>query len=796
MGLEQYHKKRSFKKTPEPRGAVSKRQARALRFVVQKHAASHLHYDFRLELDGVLKSWAVPKGPSMNPSDKRLAMMTEDHPLSYATFAGVIPRGEYGAGVVEIWDHGVYSSTDSADPQMSRRKIKSGLHKREIKFVLYGEKLKGGFVLVHMEGREENAWLLIKERDEYAQDQDTSSGKDPMPHEIKPMLATLVDEPFDREGYLFETKWDGYRAVSEVKRGRVKLYSRNNLSLADAYAPVVQALKRIPHDCVLDGEIIALKGGRADFHALQAYAERKAPLRYMLFDLLYIDGEDLRARPLIERKRRLEALIPKSDVLQLSDHIEGAGKKLFSALAKRGVEGIVAKDGMSPYREGKRTKEWLKVKSVFMQEAIIVGYTAPRGSRKKLGALVLAAYEKARLRYIGHSGGGFTDRELGELHTKLAKIKTQKSPFSEKITVNSTITWVRPKYVCEIKFSEWTPEGHMRHPIFLGVRLDKKPKDVSVEHGAKIKKEENKIQTPPKLSHIDKVFWPPEGYTKGDLLAYYESISDILLPYLKDRPQNLNRHPNGVNGKNFFQKNFTNVLPEFVQTTRIWSDSNDAELTYLMCQNKETLLYMVNLGCIELNPWSSRVGALEHPDYLILDLDPHERTFEELIVVAREVKKVLDRAGVTHYPKTSGKSGLHIVVPLGARYRYDEARAFAELVMRMVQAKVPELTTIERNPKKRGGRMYLDYLQNRFGQTLACAYSVRPYPGATVSAPLEWQEVRSGLSPAAFTMRTMAARLKKKGDLWRGVLEGGADLSLALRRLEGYIPNTQVTKKV
>jgi bifunctional non-homologous end joining protein LigD len=819
MSLTEYNKKRSFSKTPEPEGLREKAaNTKALQFVVQKHDASRLHYDFRLELDGTLKSWAVPKGPSMNPEDKRLAMMVEDHPISYGSFEGEIPKGEYGAGEVIVWDRGVYSSTETTDPEKSRKKLKEGLYKGELKFVLLGEKLKGSFALIKMKGSEENAWLLIKEKDEYATKKDvladTSSvlssrllsrdstgktkpekktvlkkkkGKDKMPHEIQPMLAKLIDAPFNGTDWLFEIKWDGYRAIAEIEKGKVALYSRNGNSFAKAYPPIVEALtKTIQNDCVLDGEIVALDGEKVSFNALQHYKEKKAPLQYVVFDLLYVDGEDMREKPVSERKERLRTLIPKSGPILFSDHIEEAGVSFFETIKKQGLEGIMAKDKNSPYREGTRSGEWLKIKAVQEQEAIIVGYTEPRGSRKLIGALVLAVYDGKKLTYIGHSGGGFSSTEIKDLHTKLQKIEVKKSPLNEKVPVNSPITWVRPKYVCQLRFSEWTKDGRMRHPIYLGLRTDKEPTEVTHEERVEKKNTpEKEIIDQPKLTHLDKVYWPEEGYTKGDLLAYYDTMAEILLPYLKDRPQNLNRHPNGIKGMNFFQKNFEMELPSFVETKEIWSESNNDYLRYIVCQNKETLLYLANLGCIELNPWNSRITNLEKPDYMILDLDPNDRDFDDLIIVAKTVKDVLSSACEEFYLKTSGKSGLHIVLPIGSRYDYETVKNFAELIMRIVHARLPDITSLERSPKKRRGKIYLDYLQNRFGQTLACAYSVRPYPGATVSTPLLWTELKKGFRPSRFTIKTMAKRLKDKGDLWKPVRESkGVDIHKAISCLE------------
>ncbi len=791
MALAEYNKRRSFKETPEPKGTHERPHPKGpLHFVVQKHAARSLHYDFRLELDGVLKSWAVPKGPSMDTADKRLAIMTEDHPLEYAKFQGTIPKGHYGAGKVETWDKGVYSSVDSADPEETRKKIKNGLHKGEIKFLLQGEKLEGGFALIKMKSGGQNQWLLVKERDEYSTNATKlrlrRSGEDTMPQHVKPMLAKPVDQPFDKNGWYFEPKWDGYRAIAEIGGGEVKLYSRNGKSFADIYKPVVDSLKRIKHDCVLDGEIIAIRNGREDFHTLQQYQEKAAPLRYQIFDLLYLDGRDLRGEPLHERKDLLQKIIPKDDVLRYSEHVMRDGGKFFQKMRRQGREGMIAKNASSRYREGVRGDEWLKIKSVHEQEAIIIGYTEPRGSRKHLGSLVLGAYVNGQLRYVGHSGGGFTDTELKQLRAKLQKIAVIKPTVAEEVPVNSPITWVKPKYVAQIKFTEWTPDGRMRHPIYAGLRIDKKPSEV--------KKEIQRTSTidlvgryTPQLTHLDKVFWPKESYTKGDLIAYYESVAEILLPYLKDRPENLNRHPNGIMGKSFYHKNWTTKLPDFVERTKVWSEHNNDFINYIVCNNKETLLYMANLGCIELNPWNSRVGSLEKPDYMILDLDPHERPFGDLVKVALVVKDVLDVACENHLIKTSGKSGLHVCVPLGARYKYKDVRVFAEILMRIVHLRLPEITSIERNPKKRKAKIYLDYLQNSLGQTLACAYSVRPHAGATVSTPLEWREVGKGLDPSKFTIKTMAKRLKQKGDLWKPILGKGVDLAEAIHRLAKLI---------
>jgi bifunctional non-homologous end joining protein LigD len=628
---------------------------------------------------------------------------------------------------------------------------------------------------------------------------------------IKPMLAKLVAEPFNDPNWLFEVKWDGYRAIAEIAKKNLRLYSRNGKSFLEKYPPVVEALKKIKRRCILDGEIIAIANGKSDFHALQMYEERPVKLQYAIFDILSLDGKDLRKKPLIERKKLLKKVLPKNGVLFLSDHVEEEGRAFFKQMTKRGLEGMIGKDMNSLYEEGKRTGAWKKVKNQMLQEAIIVGFTEPRGSRKDFGALVLAAYDKRKLTYIGHSGGGFTQKELRELCRDLKKIAVKKSPLDEpkdgKIPLNMPVTWVKPKYVCEVQFTEWTPDGRMRHPIYKGLRIDKKPKEVVKEIVASDAPPSpgvgNSLLRIPSASHrraaetpreggaqlqltnLDKIFWPDEGYTKGDVIRYYDQMTDIILPYLKDRPENMNRHPNGWQGQHFYQKNITNDVPPFAKLAAIYSESNKETLHYLVCNNKETLLYMANLGCIEINPWSSRTQSLSKPDFLIVDLDPDDsNTFEQVIEAAQEVHRVLDIAKLSSFVKTSGKTGIHILVPLGAKYTYEQIRDAAEIIVTLVHRKLPAFTSIERLPKKRRGKLYLDYLQNGRGQTISAPYSLRPFAGATVSTPLEWKEVRKGLSPSKFTIRTIQKRIKQKGDLWKGMLNKKGDLQKALKRLQ------------
>jgi bifunctional non-homologous end joining protein LigD len=877
--LEKYKKKRNFKETPEPRTAKAPKEGE-LRFVIQRHLASRLHYDFRLEMDGVLKSWAVPKGPSLNPKDKRLAMMVEDHPFEYRTFEGEIPDGNYGAGIVEIWDEGTYHSLETEDRKKSEKILLKELEEGSIKVVLKGKKVKGEFALVKLKGKEENSWLLIKHKDKYATDEDydseneispksripkhtssfkafkqkrikttssdaqesskvelplTGEKKKPMPHDIKPMLATLATTPFDDKDWIFEIKWDGYRAIAEVDNQKVKLYSRNLLSFNDDYPTVVEALKQLGHNAILDGEIVALdKEGRPKFQLMQNMKGRSSEnILYYVYDLIYLNGHDLTSMPLIERKKVLQSILPDLPNIKFSDHVVESGKAFFEQAQKNKLEGIIAKEAQSPYRIGKRSTEWLKVKTSMRQEAVIAGFTAPRGSRKKFGALVLGLYDKGEFKYIGHSGGGFNSESLDEVHKKLEPLIQKKSPFKEKVITNMPVTWVKPQLVCEIQFGEWTEEGIMRHPIFQGMREDKDAKDVVREtqtgtkeavteaeeglkkskkatikkssHPAKDKSPSPSLKTKRqsknsedvielkeeieldgktlKLSNLDKLYWPEEKYSKGDLIKYYLRMSKYILPYLKDRPENMNRHPNGINGQAFYHKDMKDSYPDWLQTQPIYSESNDKDVNYLVCQNQATLTYMNNLGCIEINPWNSRLQSLENPDYVIIDLDPGENTFEEVIETAQVVKAILDKGKIEAYCKTSGATGMHIFIPMGAKYDYDQAKEFAHIIALMANEQLPKLTSLERSPKNRREQIYLDYLQNRKGQTLACTYSVRPKPGATVSTPLKWEEVKPGLHPSQFTIKNIYDRVEKEGDLFRGIFGKGIDIAKSLKNL-------------
>ena len=840
MELETYKKKRNFSHTPEPKGRLKKRKG-PLQFVVQRHQAGKLHYDFRLEMGGVLKSWAVPKGPSLNPSDKRLAVETEDHPVSYASFEGDIPEGNYGAGHVDIWDSGTYHAAEAGGAEESEKLLLEGLEKGSISFVLEGEKLKGSFALVRMKGRQEGAWLLIKKEDEaalagsYESEAhlgETKPGEGPikkakskesssktiakeaeMPHDIKPMMAKLTDEPFDGEDWIYELKWDGYRAIAAVQKGQVMLYSRSGKSYGEKYPPIVESLKKLGQDAVLDGEIVVLnEEGYASFQQLQN--DQNTPseqLYFCVFDLLYLGGEDLRPLPLVERKERLAALLSTElERVRYSDHVVGQGTEFFKEAQRKHIEGIMAKKADSPYRTGKRSGEWLKIKIHLRQEGVIGGFTKPKGKRKHIGALLLGVFEGGRLTYVGQSGSGFNSRSLEELKEKLDPLVQQESPFSGEPNPYAAISWVKPELVAEISFAEWTSEGLMRQAIFEGLREDKKPEEVVREtaepiakataeaaarkhnqkqatagkSGSKERKRTERIieRQPVSLSSLDKPYWPEENISKGDLIDYYQSIADVLIPYLKDRPQTLLRHPRGAMQTGFIQKDIPHT-PEWVRTEKIKAETTGEEVEYLLCDNKATLAYLNNLGCIQLNPWNSRVAALQRPDYMVIDLDPGENSFDEVVEVALATKEVLDEGGARAYCKTSGATGMHIFVPLAAKYSFEQARQFAHIVALLVHEKLPGLTSLERNPKERRRQVYLDYLQNAIGQTIAAVYSARPKAGAPVSTPLAWEEVKPGLHPASFTIGNVGKRLKEKGDLFKGVLGKGIELEKCLERL-------------
>jgi len=632
------------------------------------------------------------------------------------------------------------------------------------------------------------------------------------------MLAKETDKAFDDKDWLFEIKWDGYRAVSEIRKKVVLLYSRNGLNFQEKYPIVAEQLKKINAEAVLDGEIVVLNDeGKPDFQLLQHYSENPdRPIQYYVFDLLELNGHDTTGLKLTERKELLQKLIPENEVIKYSDHIVENGKSFFEVSKEKNLEGIMAKKMDSKYYPGRRTSDWLKIKSHKTAEAIIAGYTAPSGARKYFGALILASKEKNKLKYIGHTGTGFNHETLKEMYERLQPLIQEESPFDKKIKTNSTVTWVKPKLVCEIKYSEVTADGKFRHPVFLHLRDDKTIKEINMENIKKTKlsvkkkppsaQEENLKSSPSpkkesgketdkvytfggakvKITHPDKIYFPEEKITKGDVVDYYISMAEYILPYLKGRPESLLRNPNGIKGESFFQKDVAGEVPAYVKSKKIHSESNNKEINYIVCDNLATLVYLNNLGCIEMNPWHSTVQSLDKPDYLMIDIDPSKKnTFEQVIEVALTVKKVLDKADAESFCKTSGATGIHVYVPAGKKYTFEQVKDFAYLVCMLVHEELKDFTTLERSLSKRSSKhIYMDYLQNSHGQTIASVYSLRPKPGATVSTPLLWKEVKKGLLPKDFTINNSLERVKKMGDIFKGVLGKGIDLKKCLKNLE------------
>lgn len=616
---------------------------------------------------------------------------------------------------------------------------------------------------------------------------------------IKPMLAKETDEPFNDAGWIYEIKWDGYRAISEVDGSEVQLYSRNGLVFNDNYPLITNALKKIKHRIIMDGEIVVLnEDGRSDFQKLQHYEENtQYPIRYYAFDLLSLDGKDISGLPLIDRKKLLKQLLQKNKMIIYSDHITGKGIDFFKLAGQQNLEGIMAKKADSEYHKGTRSTDWLKIKHHKSDEVMITGFTKPTGSREYFGALVLAVKDKNGLKYAGHTGSGFSDSMLKEVYNKLKPLITPHSPFAEKVKTNMPVTWVKPQYICEVKFTEWTNDGKMRHPIFLRMREDKSLKEMVMKKTKQvaaatkkakiIDEQDNDIKignTKVKITNRNKLYWPAKEITKGMMIDYYQAMADYILPYLKDRPESLKRNPNGIADKGFYHKDAGENAPAFVKSIPLYSESAKKDIDYIVCNNKATLAYLNNLGCIEFNPWSSVIKTLDKPDYMIIDIDPSDKnTFEQVIETANAYKKILDKAGASCYCKTSGATGLHIFVPMGRKYVYEQVRNFAEILSMMVHELLPKFTSMERNLKKRGNKIYLDYLQNSRGQTIAAAYSLRPHKNATVSTPLLWKEVKTGLTPAAFDIETVPARVKKMKDIFKAVLGKGIDIKKCIERL-------------
>ncbi len=774
--LAEYRKKRDPKKTPEPFGG--RKRGKQPIFVVQRHDARRLHYDFRLERDGALASWAVPKGIPLEAGQRALAVHVEDHPLEYATFEGEIPKGEYGAGLVEIWDRGTYELVDE--------KKDGGLTVR-----LHGDRLEGTWALVpaKLDGDPKN-WLILRKREEAGVEQPRKR------HRYQPMLATPAKDVPAGQEWLYEVKWDGYRAIVALFGGDATLTSRNGNDLTERFRTVARAVERSlkTPDCVLDGEVCALdEEGRATFSAMQ---QGKEGTRYVFvaFDVLEVEGEALIDLPLTERKERLKALIDRRQrVVQFSESFDD-GAALFKAAQEQRFEGIVAKKRTSRYFPGKRTREWLKVKTHGRQEFVIAGFTRGQGRRSgSFGSLILGYWQGDELVYAGNVGTGFNDKEIDRLLEQLRPLERKDPPFREVPKMprvrKDAIVWVEPKLVAEVEFVEWTHDGRLRAPSYQGLREDKSAKEVQREEPAvseALPTEIRKGKRLLKLSNLDKPFWPDEGITKGDLLAYYRDVAPTLVPHLKNRPFTMKRYPDGAYGKFFFQKDAPTHMPDWIPTVEIVVSTRDKprqrrKIRAPLVNDELALLWMVNMGCIDLNTWYSRVDKPDRPDWVLFDLDPSDDVgFAETVQVALLVKEVLDALELESVVKTSGSDGIHVLVPIARRHTYDDTREFSAIVASTLARTHHGLVTTEWARAKRRG-VLIDSNQNGEGKTIASVYSVRPRPGAPVSTPLRWDEVKEGLDPRDFTMDVVRERIAEHGDLFEPVLRGRQSLSSALR---------------
>jgi bifunctional non-homologous end joining protein LigD len=836
--LATYRAKRTASRTPEPFGG--RVVAGGNVFVVQKHAARRLHWDLRLELDGVLLSWAVPKGPSPNQADKRLAVQTEDHPLEYAEFEGVIPKGEYGAGAMIVWDRGIWKPVE--DPHQ-------GLEKGKLLFELHGHKLLGRWTLVRTR-QAENSWLLIKERDAYMDpekstedypDDSIYSGLtvDEFPRadehaekiaarleemgaarravgadDVTLMLASIEDRPFSRKGWIFELKYDGYRMLAERTGKEAYLRSRAGHDLTVTFPEIARAVRGLPYEgVVLDGEVVVPDAeGKPSFQRLQKRgrivnrddalrASVELPALYHAFDVVALEGFDLRPLTLLDRKGILRDILPTVGPIRYADHIEEQGEAMYRHVEQMGLEGIVGKQADSPYRGG-RSKCWIKVRTTKVEDFVVVGWTEPKGSRGGFGALHIARYEGEELVYAGSVGTGFKDADLRDILARLQEIEIAKCPCDRGANARGGIPkgkahhWVRPELVVEVTYKEMTEQGIARQPSFERLRTDKAPSECKVEAIAAeppvpVRTSEQPDPEPPAaaprkvpFTNLDKVFWPGEGYTKGDLIDYHRQIAEWMLEYLQDRPLVMTRYPDGIEGKSFFQKDAPPYAPEWFRRVTLWSEGSERELSYFVAEDLDSLLYVINLGTIPLHVWSSRIATLSQPDWCILDLDPKEAPFEDVIEIARKLHEICEEIGLPSFVKTSGSSGLHVLVPLGGQLTYDQSRDLGQLIGQVVVAELPKIATLTRRPGQRQGKVYVDFVQNGQGRLLVAPFTVRPLPGAPVSTPLEWREVNSRLRIEDHTIKSVPLRMKRLGrDPLRPVLDLEPDLLGALDRL-------------
>ena len=820
MALTLYRKKRNFDATPEPRGdAVASGQNS---FVVQKHDARRLHYDFRLEMDGVLKSWAVAKGPSLDPAVKRLAVAVEDHPLEYGDFEGTIPKGEYGGGTVIVWDRGTWRP--DGDPQ-------KGFAKGHLEFELFGEKLHGRWHLVRMETKPKEKhenWLLIKGDDGAARPEkdgdilveqpdsaktgrdlaaiateapgwSSKSGKLPGPADpskvkgakkakmlgfVEPALASLAASPPSGERWLHEIKFDGYRLQARLEAGKVTLLTRSGLDWTHKFGDrITEALRALPVEtALLDGEIVVENGaGASDFSALQSDLSENRSDRFIfyLFDALYLDGFDLRDAPLIERKARLKNLLPATGPLRFSDHFEENGELVLRHICRMSLEGIVSKLRDAPYRSG-RGKSWTKSKCSARQEFVIGGYVISSTSRKAIGSLVLGAFDKGALEYVGRVGTGFTQKMAAELFARLETLQTKASPFAQKLSAEEArqVVYVEPKLVAEIEFRAWTADGHLRHAAFRGLREDKPATSVVRE-------------TPPpppppkeprrmvKLTHPDRLYWPDAGVTKEGLADYYAEIFRFAAPFIVGRPLALLRCPDGIDGQQFFQKH-----PWKGMGSAILPVEDPTGETAIAIKDVDGMISLAQGAALEIHPWGSTLADWERPDILIMDLDPGDGVaWEMVIAAAREIRERLERAGLTAFVKTSGGKGLHVAAPLKPQAEWPAVKTFAKSFADAMAADSPEAYVSTIPKARRQGKILIDYLRNQRGATAIAPYGARARPGAPVSMPLDWEELSPAIGPAHFTIANAPTRLASLSKApWEDFREAAAPLEQGRRR--------------
>ncbi|MNJ91387.1 putative DNA ligase-like protein [compost metagenome] len=784
MPLKDYHRKRDFKHTTEPLGKkkVPARKKENLMFVVQEHHASHLHYDFRLEWDGVLKSWAVPKGPSLDPKLKRLAVEVEDHPLEYGKFEGVIPEKHYGAGEVYIWDSGIW---------IPRGDARAGFKKGHLEFELKGKKLKGTWDLIRtrMTSRTPQ-WLLIKREDSFVKKGDIAEVQNAKSTHsrrrrrkaqmefVAPELALLVEKPPEGREWIHETKFDGYRMQAHLRGENVKLFTRTGLDWAKKFPSVSKALEALASDgTVLDGEVVWLeKTGRTSFQKLQNAIKSNdhSSMFYYIFDILSLEGEDLRQKSLMERKKILKEFLKNQNKgpLRYSDHLRGNAKALFKEACSLELEGLISKRADSKYLSG-RNQNWLKIKCGKQQEFVIGGYTEAQGSRSGFGALLLGVYERDKLRYVGKVGTGFTETSLRELKKTLLKLEQDHSPFDVKSPRGRGLHWIQPIKSAEIHFSNWTEDGHLRVPVFHGLREDKPPREISVEEPAP-----PKVKGKLSLSSPEKIIFAKEKITKLDIAKFYLEISEKMLPYVKDRPLALLRCPEGTSKPCFFQKHINGNLPAHIQEVLIKEKTEESP--YMFISSSQGLVAFVQMGAFEMHCWNCKKNNVEYPDQIVMDFDPGPGVpWSKVIAAAFELKKTLEVLGLRSFVKLSGGKGVHVHVPISPKYTWDEVKAFSKALADDMEARNPDLYVARMSKKIRRGRIFVDYLRNGRGSTAIGPYCLRARALSSVAMPVTWEELKKIKGPDIFTLEKALVYLKKrKKDPWEGYFKLRQSISL------------------